>query len=97
MIPAAVSFPMTPLNRVFRLLVSEGSLKNKMKGFIKRTRAKAQSRLIIGDTITVILISELAKYNDVNPKITMKMHASVADITAKKRPTGKKNVPTPQL
>jgi len=68
-----------------------------MKGFISRTRAKAQNRLITGDTMTVSRISELAKYNDVKPKIAMKMHGSVADNIVKKMPTGKKNVPTPQL
>jgi len=68
-----------------------------MKGFISRTRAKAQNRLMTGDTMTVIRMSELAKYSDVNPKIVMKMHGLVADKTAKKSPTGKKNVPTPQL
>jgi len=68
-----------------------------MKGLINRTIAKAQSRLMTGDTMTVNRISELAKYNDVNPKIATKMHGLVADITAKNRPTGKKNMPTPQL
>jgi len=97
MIPEAVSFPMTLLNLVFLLKVSEGSFRKSMKGFMMPTKAKAQSRLITGDTITVIRIIELAKYTDVNPKMTIKMPASVLDITAKKMPAIRKKVPTPQL